>query len=132
MDRELSEEVEQARRLVEQKDAEGAQEALTVLETWLAEHPDDADALYWSGRARLVTRSSTRPSNTSRRRSRPMAAYVLPHRWITYTLNTHRKYADALPFASKAVELTPDDPDVYVDRALSAPGAAVRYPGARP
>ena len=119
VDRELSEEVEQARRLVEQKDAEGAQEALTVLETWLAEHPDDADALYWSGRARLVTSELDQAIEHFEAAIKADAAYVLPYRWITYTLNTHRKYADALPFASKAVELTPDDPDVYVDRALS-------------
>lgn len=119
-DRELSEAVEQSRRLVEQNDAEGAQQAVSLLEPWLAEHPDDADALYWIGRARVVVSELDQAIEHFEAATKADAAYVLPYRWITYTLNTRRKYAEAMPFASKAVELTPADPDVYVDRALSS------------
>lgn len=117
-DHALSSAVEKARSLVEQNDKELAREAIAGLETWLADHPEDLDAVYWSGRARMVTLELDQAIALFESATKIDDTYVLPYRWMVYALGQRQRYSEALAIASLAVALEPADPDVYVDRAL--------------
>ncbi|HCH64546.1 MAG TPA: hypothetical protein DFR83_17200, partial [Deltaproteobacteria bacterium] len=101
-DHELASAIEEARALIEQSDAELAREALVDLAAWLAEHPDDLDALYWSGRARVVTLEYDQAIELFKSALKVDDTYVLPYRWVVYALGERQRFSDALPMAALA------------------------------
>jgi len=120
VERPLSESVERARALVDNGDRLIAIEAIALLKTRLAEHPDDVDAHYWMGRARVVAEEPRQSAESFEAAIKLDPEFVAPHRWAAYAYHQRRLFSDAVVHLNKAVQLAPKDPDVYIDRVVCA------------
>jgi Flp pilus assembly protein TadD len=119
-DRPLSEAVEVARGLIEQGEEALTREAIADLQAWIAEHPDDVDAHYWCGRAHMSVFEKTASIEHFSKAIEGDDTYVLPHRWQALALMQQRNFEKAAPHIARAVELTPEAADVYIDRLFWA------------
>ena len=119
-DRPLSEAVQSARSLVEQGEEALTREAIADLQAWIAEHPDDVDAHYWCGRAHMTLFEKDAAVEHFSKAIEGDETYILPHRWKALALVQRREFAKAAPHIHRAVELAPEQADVYVDRVFWA------------
>jgi tetratricopeptide (TPR) repeat protein len=120
VERPLSESVERARALVENGDRLIAIEAIGVLEARIAEHPSDVDAHYWLGRARVVAEEPRQSAEAFGAAIKLAPEFVAPYRWSAYASHQRRLFSDAVTLLNKAVQLAPEDPDVYIDHIACA------------
>ena len=119
-DRPLSESVQAARALVEKGEEESSRQAIADLQAWLVEHPEDVDARYWCGRAHMSLFEKEAAIEHFTKAVEGEDTYILPHRWLALALMQRRELDKAAPHIARAVELAPEEGDVYVDRVFWA------------
>ncbi len=120
VDRLIDETVAKARGMVAKEDRQLALEARSLLDTWLATHPEDADAHYWKGRAELIAEEPRASVTTFQQANTHAPDFVAPWRWGAWALHSVQQCDDAMPLLARAVQLEPSNPDVFVDRVVCA------------
>jgi tetratricopeptide (TPR) repeat protein len=112
--------VANARDLVLENDREKAEEAYVALTSYRAENPEDPDGFFWSGRAKMVRAAKDAAIEQFESAAKLDDASVAAHRWAAFALSGRFRCEEGIVHLNRAVELEPDNPDIYVDRIVCA------------
>ena len=115
-EREVAPEVAAARVLIEGGEEAQVAEGRVALDTWIATHPDDADAYFWRGRSwsAVFDFDSARADYVAS--TEKAADWAQAWRWAGLAAFQADGCDAALPYLHKVVELAPEQVESYVDR----------------
>lgn len=115
--REVAPEVAAARDLIKGEDEAKRAEGIAALDTWIAAHPDDADALHWRGRGYVVLKDHAKAAPDLGLAVEKDATWVNAYRWAAFNQFQIDGCENAMSFLEKVVELAPEEPASHFDRA---------------
>ena len=115
-DREVAPEVAAARALIEGGEEAKVAEGRVALDTWIATHPDDADAYYWRGRSWSAVYDFDSARADYVVATDKAADWAQAWRWAALAAYQADGCDAAMPYLDKVVELAPDQVESYVDR----------------
>lgn len=115
--REVAPEVAAARDAIKGDDEAKRAEAMAALDTWIAAHPDDADALHWRGRGYYKAGDPAKAAPDFGLSVEKDPAWVNGQRWAAFNQFQIDGCENAISYLDKVVELAPEDPISYRDRA---------------
>ena len=115
--REVAPEVAAARDLIKGDDEAKRTEGIAALDTWIAAHPDDADALHWRGRGYAAAKDHAKAAPDFGLSVEKDATWVNGFRWAAFNQFQIDGCTNAISYLEKAVELAPEDPISHFDRA---------------
>lgn len=115
--REVAPEVAAARDLIKGEDEAKRSEGIAALDTWIAAHPDDADALHWRGRGYVALKDHAKAAPDLGMAIEKDATWVNGYRWAAFNQFQIDGCENAMSFLEKAVELAPEDGLSHFDRA---------------